>query len=166
MVLGWPSSGSSPVDTTTSSCGASGDLSRPLVFSVISCRLHNRIFDLRSGDMIARSVVRRPHPGAEGGGDDDASQQQKCLVSESVGCRQRIHPVTIEGDPPAAPEERDTRTIFVHDTFGFSIPLRKPGSRTDMATRSHLMFMTNKKVQSDGENVPKVRAQGDATAAP
>jgi nitrite reductase/ring-hydroxylating ferredoxin subunit len=117
------------------------------VFPVITCALHNRLFDLRTGDMITRGVVTRSFAG------DGGAAERRCLTAESTGCHQRVHPVSIDrshsggegGDPGDA-------IIFVHDTFGFSTAVRRPGAALDMVGRTHLMFFAMKKVLSDKEN--------------
>ena len=106
--------------------GGSGETSKtpPLatMLTVVQCPLHNRIFDLRTGDMVALNTV----PGSEvkggGGGASGSSSLRppstvgsgdplavttpstvEC-VAGSVGCYQRIHPVTIEElSVPTAP---------------------------------------------------------------
>jgi nitrite reductase/ring-hydroxylating ferredoxin subunit len=132
-------------------------------FPIITCKLHNRIFDLRTGDMITRAV-EDVDDGSSGGGGVKG-KGRKCVVSESTGCHQRIHPVTIERASTEGGEDGDG-IIFVHDTFGYSIPMRRPGAPVNMATREHLMFLANKKIMSDRENLPREPKKAVADAAP
>lgn len=125
-------------------------------FPIITCKLHNRIFDLRTGDMITRAVED-----VDDGSSGVKGKAKKCVVSESTGCHQRIHPVTIEREG-----EDGDGVIFVHDTFGYSIPMRRPGAPVNMATREHLMFLANKKIMSDRENLPREPKKPVADAAP
>lgn len=123
------------------------------LFPIITCTLHNRIFDFRTGDMISRSVVRRPIKTPKGTHDTD--EEERILMSESTGCHQRIHPVSIERVVSKSKDGDNVGgegMIFVHDTFGHSVPMRRPGSKVNMEDRSHLMFLAKKKVLSDKEN--------------
>lgn len=137
-------------------------------FPIITCTLHNRIFDFRTGDMISRSVVRKPIASSSSSDKNQSKQnndqeqeheEEKCLISESTGCHQRIHPISIDRGSTNNNTENDDGDngnddgiIFVHDTFGYSVPMRRPGSTVNMQDRSHLMFLAKKKVLSDKEN--------------
>jgi nitrite reductase/ring-hydroxylating ferredoxin subunit len=123
----------------------------------ITCPLHNRIFDMRNGELLTRRVVdatgEAPRTAAAA---EDTSD--KTVVCQSSGERQRVHPVTLE--PAADPADR---MIVVHDTFGFSNPAPRhvrpavdgeEGAVRKTATVSArpMQFFRGKTIESDRQN--------------
>ncbi|CUG91159.1 Hypothetical protein, putative [Bodo saltans] len=77
----------------------------------ITCPLHNRIFDLRTGGMVTVAY------------DEKSIEHAPCLVREGkrkggapsvLPCHQRVHPVTLV----TSQKNSSHHTIVVHDTFG------------------------------------------------
>lgn len=75
----------------------------------ITCPLHNRIFDLRTGGMV---TVAYDETSVEHAPCHVRSGKRKGGAPSVVPCHQRVHPVTI------TQESQSAHRIVVHDTFG------------------------------------------------
>jgi nitrite reductase/ring-hydroxylating ferredoxin subunit len=136
----------------------------PSHFTCVTCPLHNRIFDLRTGDMISIAT-------------EAAGTPDEVCVAAPFACKQRIHKVLFLrrdsswdgtsssiGVPPhctvvdawkSDAEVLDTDELYVVDSYGSSNPLAGPGQRQGVRHQRGVQ------VPSDAENKP--RNDGEVT---
>lgn len=176
-----------PLRSAELDCESTAEDPEAAPFATVTCPLHNRIFDLRTGDMIVLEM-NDPAAAKPANTDDEAAatpasqEPQRTCRAVSTACKQRIHKVVIAADDAAAratgllPPDvaktlcegllvtsvggaatKDTDAVYVVDSFGYSNPVTAkhvPGVR-------HAPRVA---VPSDGENIPKYGAPGDAAA--